>query len=113
MQERFSKATIPYVAFSGVLLFICCTLGKKDINEENGDLGEVVLKKGKATIYGILFLICIATVFGVLPYYITLLIVLILVLIMDRDLYKKVDYSLILTFIGFFIFIGNLLINIF
>ena len=104
----FFKATIPYVAFSGVLLFICCILGKKDMNEENGDLGEVVLKKGKATIYGILFLICIATVFGVLPYYITLLIVLILVLIMDRDLYKKVDYSLILTFIGFFIFIGNM-----
>lgn len=29
-------------------------------------------------------------------------------LILDKSLYKKVDYSLILTFVGFFIFIGNM-----
>ena len=29
-------------------------------------------------------------------------------MILDRDLFKKVDYSLLLTFVGFFIFIGNI-----
>ena len=104
----FFKATIPYVAFAAVLLLVCCLFGKKDAGEISGDLGEVTMKKGKAAIYAVLFVVCIATVFGLMPYYITLLIVLLSALIMDRTLYCKVDYSLILTFIGFFIFIGNM-----
>lgn len=104
----FFKATIPYVAFSALLLLVCCFLGKKDGGEISGDLGEVKMKRGKAAIYGVLFIVCIATVFGVLPYYINLAIVLLVALIMDRCLYKKVDYSLIMTFVGFFIFIGNM-----
>ena len=104
----FFKTTIPYVALSAVLLLLCCVFGKRDKGDISGDLGEVRMKKGKAAIYGVLFVICIATVFGVLPYYITLGIVLLAALIMDRGLYKKVDYSLILTFVGFFIFIGNM-----
>ena len=104
----FFKTTIPYVAFSAVLLVVCCFWGKKDAGEVSGDLGEVKMKKGRAAVYGALFVICIATVFGVLPYYITLVIVLLAALIMDRSLYKKVDYSLIMTFVGFFIFIGNM-----
>lgn len=104
----FFKITIPYVTLAAVLLLICCVFGKKDVGRVSGDLGGVTMKKGKAAIYAALFVVCIATVFGVLPYYITLLIVLIAALIMDRSLYGKVDYSLILTFIGFFIFIGNM-----
>ena len=104
----FFKATIPYVAFSAVLLLVCCLMGKKQTDTCSGDLGEIEIKKGKAAIFGVLFLVCIATVFGVLPYYVTLAIVLLMALILDKSLYKKVDYSLILTFVGFFIFIGNM-----
>lgn len=104
----FFKTTIPYVAFSGVLLLLCCLLGKNKAEQMSGDLGEVKVNKGKAAIFGVLFVICIATVFGVLPYYVTLAIVLLAALFMDRSLYAKVDYSLILTFVGFFIFIGNM-----
>lgn len=104
----FFKTTIPYVALAAVMLFLCCVLGKKCDDVTTSDLGRVDVKKGKAIIYAILFIVCIATVFGVLPYYITLSIVLVVALVMDRTLYRKVDYSLILTFIGFFIFIGNM-----
>lgn len=104
----FFKTTIPYVALAAVMLFICCLWGKRDAGKVSGDLGSVTMKKGKAAIYAVLFVVCIATVFGVLPYYITLAVVLAVALIMDRSLYCKVDYSLILTFVGFFIFIGNM-----
>ena len=104
----FFRTTIPYVAFSGILLLVCCLFGKNKADQMDGDLGEVQVKKGKAAIYGVLFVVCIATVFGVLPYYVTLAMVLLAALIMDRSLYTKVDYSLILTFVGFFIFIGNM-----
>ena len=105
---EFFKTTMPYVGFSAVLLLVCCLWGKKDGEKISGDLNDIKMQKGKAAVYGVLFVVCIATVFGVLPYYITLAIVLLAALIMDRCLYKKVDYSLIMTFVGFFIFIGNM-----
>ena len=43
-----------------------------------------------------------------IPYPITLGIVLLGVGILDRTTIGKVDYSLLLTFVGFFIFIGNI-----
>ena len=105
---EFFKTTAPYVVLAGIMLLGCCILGKKDTSQISGDLGNVTMQKKKAIIYAVLFGVCIATVFGVLPYYITLAIVLVAALVMDRGLYRKVDYSLILTFIGFFIFIGNM-----
>ncbi len=104
----FFRITIPYVAFAGVLLLVVCFLGKKSEKKISGDLGDIRIDKVKTVIYAILFVVCIATVFNVLPYYVTLLLVLVLVLLLDRGLYKKVDYSLIFTFVGFFIFIGNM-----
>lgn len=104
----FFTTTIPYVVFAAILLCICCLLGKNDDKEVSGDLGEVTMTKGKAMVYGVLFVLCITAVFGVIPYYITLAIQLMATLILDKSLYKKVDYSLILTFVGFFIFIGNM-----
>lgn len=104
----FFKTTIPYVALSAVLLLVCCLFGKKDSGTISREFKEVNMQTGKAVIYAVLFILCIVTVFGVLPYYVTLIIVLVTALVLDRNLYKKVDYSLILTFIGFFIFIGNM-----
>ena len=43
-----------------------------------------------------------------IPYEITTLITLIVILFMDRTVLKRVDYTLLLTFVGFFIFIGNM-----
>ena len=43
-----------------------------------------------------------------IPYPVTLGIVLLGVGILDRTTIGKVDYSLLLTFVGFFIFIGNI-----
>ena len=56
----------------------------------------------------VLFLICLLVVFRVLHYAIAFGIVLICNLFMDRNALKRVDYSLLLTFVAFFIFIGNL-----
>lgn len=104
----FFRITFPYVALAAILLLGCCLLGKRDAKVKKSELINVSMQKGKAVIYAILFLVCIATVFGMLPYYLTLLIVLLAALLLDRNLFGKVDYSLILTFIGFFIFIGNM-----
>ena len=58
--------------------------------------------------YLILFLLCLLTVAHVIPYPVTLGIVVLGAGILDRTTIGKVDYSLLLTYVGFFIFIGNI-----
>ena len=64
--------------------------------------------KMKLVVYGILFLVCLLTVAHVVPYGITLAVVLLVVFFMDKEIFTKVDYALLFTFVGFFIFIGNM-----
>ena len=58
--------------------------------------------------YGVLFLVCLLSVVRVLPYGVAFAAVLAAALAADRVTLKGVDYSLLLTFVAFFVFIGNL-----
>lgn len=57
--------------------------------------------------YLILFMLCLFTVGHILPWQAVFLVVLLVVFVADRQVLARVDYSLLLTFAGFFIFIGN------
>jgi Na+/H+ antiporter NhaD/arsenite permease-like protein len=58
--------------------------------------------------YLVLFAVSLLVVLRVLHYGIALAAVLVCVLLADRRALKNVDYSLLLTFVGFFIFVGNM-----
>lgn len=58
-------------------------------------------------VYGVLFLLCLLTVGHILPWQGVFAAVLIIVFITDRQVLAEVDYSLLFTFVGFFVFIGN------
>lgn len=60
------------------------------------------------SVYLALFLLCLLAVAHLLPWQAALGIVLGMVLLTDRKILMKVDYGLLFTFAGFFIFIGNL-----
>jgi len=60
-----------------------------------------------AVIYLALFVLCLLAVGHILPWQAAFLVVFITVFLIDRQVLAKVDYSLLLTFVGFFIFIGN------
>ena len=62
----------------------------------------------KLLLYGILFLLVIASVLRLLDYRLMTPLVLFTVFVLDRKLYKKVDYYLLLTFVSFFIAIDNI-----
>jgi Na+/H+ antiporter NhaD/arsenite permease-like protein len=64
--------------------------------------------KKKATVWGILFGIISVSILGVLSYKLAFIIVLGTACILDIKLLKKIDYLLLITFICFFIFIGNI-----
>ena len=58
--------------------------------------------------YLILFASTILVVFRVIPYVIGLIVIPAVLLFMDRDALKQVDYPLLMTFVAFFIFAGNM-----
>lgn len=72
-------------------------------------LESVKVKDKKLTaVWTLLFLIIILSVFKVVSYQLTLLLTIAIAFIMDRELFRKVDYFLLATFVCFFVFIGNI-----
>ena len=57
---------------------------------------------------GALFAVCLLSVFRVLAWYYAALAVLFALLALDRKLLREPDYALLLTFVCFFVFSGNL-----
>lgn len=58
--------------------------------------------------YLVLFALCLGAVAKWLQVWEAFLVVLAVLLLADRSVLRKVDYSLLLTFVGFFLFVGNL-----
>ena len=63
---------------------------------------------GQAVPLLLLLLLCLLVVFRILPYQPVLICVILVILVINRKLYWSVDYFLLLTFLCFFIFIGNM-----
>ena len=59
-------------------------------------------------VYTLLFLLCLLTVFRIVPYPITTLVVVLVMLILDKKLIGQIDFMLLLTFVCFFVVSENL-----
>ena len=70
--------------------------------------GAALEAPGKLAAYGVLFIICLLTVFRVLHFVIMTVIVITAIAVLDRKLLKKLDFALLATFVCFFIVSGNL-----
>ncbi len=66
------------------------------------------LPRVRVSIYLILFAFAIVCVFNFIPYWISLIVIVPVILVMDRFAFLKVDWGLLLTFAFFFIFAGNM-----
>ena len=73
------------------------------------------MSNGTGTISGVklalciaLFILCILVVLRVVIYPVMLMILIPVMLIADHKAFKGVDYSLIITFVFFFVFVGNM-----
>ena len=82
-----------------------------DFNERHAakeHTNKKTAKPGDIIIYLILFVLAVLTVLRIVPWYVMALIILAVVFILDKKIILRADYMLLLTFIGFFIFIGNM-----
>ena len=103
----FFKITLPIVVLA-VLFLVLLVFKDKKMNLSL-DLEDVKIdNKRDVYLFGGLFLIILLSVFHVIDYKVTFLITVIMVLILNKKLFSQVDYSLLITFIGFFIFVGNI-----
>ena len=104
----FLSTILPYAFLSLVLVVICCVgTGKGEINSESTE-NKYSFSKVDIVIFVSLFILSLLTVFRVIPYTITFTVTIITLLIFNRKIISKIDYSLLLTFVFLFIFIGNL-----
>lgn len=107
---EFVLTLLPYTAISFLLLAVFLwRFPKERISltlEEESDTS--VISKSKLIVYTILFILCLLVVLHILPFQLVLGIVFVTVLLTDRKVLCGVDYILLLTFVCFFIFIGNM-----
>ena len=103
----FFKAILPYSALSFLLLLLIVFFkgSNKEISKKE-EKREV--NTGIVTLDFIVFAFALLTIFGLFRHIYLLLIALVLFLLFDRVALKEIDYALLLTFICFFIFSGNL-----
>lgn len=104
---EFMKIMAPPFVIAVLLITICCIAFVKPEPLELDDK-QFVVEPVKTVIYLLLFALSIAIVFRGIPYWIGLIIIPIVLMIMDREALKMVDYGLLFTFVFFFIFSGNL-----
>lgn len=99
---------LPYTLGAAVLFLICIFLffsGKKiSVSLEK----KAITHPRQIVVFAALFFCCILTVAKLLPHSILLLITIAGICLVNRSLYRRADYSLLFTFVFFFLFIGNM-----
>ena len=113
----YTKFTIPNLEFVQImaapfalavlLITLCCLIFVKpeplELKEE-----QLSLPVGRSVLYLLLFALAIAIVFRGIPYWIGLIVIPGVLIFVDRKALKMVDYPLLLTFVFFFVFSGNM-----
>ncbi len=112
----FLKVTAPIVIVSAWLLLVCCLITKKipvHIHEtrESETNDETKKEHGKTASYVLFYTVFALALLAVLkwiPVTVPFLMALCGTYVIRRKVLKKVDYCLLLTFVSFFVFIGNM-----
>ncbi len=112
---EFITLMLPYTCASLAMLVIWALLASRDKSDEKGENTRIRFEVGTASlnvkrtgVYIAAFVLCLLTVARVIDYKITLIAVTALVAAADHRIFARVDYTLLLTFIAFFVFIGNM-----
>ena len=99
---------LPYTLLAAVLLAASLWLGVPKGMLPVASQGKALLSARELLPYGVLFACAIATVSGALPDGVLLGIVVVVLLWKKKELLLQADFGLLLTFVFFFIFTGNL-----
>ena len=96
----------PFIVAISLITVLCLVFVKSEPLEIEEKAAE--LPMARVAIYLVLFALSILIVFRTIPFVIGLIVIPVSLLILDREALKQVDYGLLLTFVFFFIFSGNM-----
>lgn len=105
---QFLLLMLPYAAAAAVLLLASSAISFRSsavaVPEQEA---EVSGDRKRIAAYLVLFLVCLLSVAKILPKPALLAIVVIAIFLLDRRLFRGADYGLLVTFVCFFVFVGN------
>ncbi len=104
---EFVSVMLPSFLLSIVMFTLCCVIFFRNerIDVPNENIRPEPLR---VSLYLVLFALSIVMVFRFIPYYIGLAVIFTVLLFADKKALAKVDYPLLLTFVFFFVFAGNM-----
>lgn len=97
----------------GLALIACLFLGVLMHKESQQKIScqiplPIINHKKKVVGFALLFILVLASVIQIIDYRVVFVMIVLYTVIINKALFKEVDYALLITFIGFFIFVGNL-----
>lgn len=105
---EFFSVTLPLTAVSLICLVIASVpVLPTELPHQELEAAEITNVR-RLLIFAMLFVLCLLTVFRVVPYPVTTAVIVVLLMVMDRQILKQVDYMLLATFVCFFIVSENL-----
>lgn len=105
--EFLSVMLLPTLLSAAMLVVAILLIKPRKItNNEKDEKGSITLRA--LVPWLLLFALCMLAVLHLVHYLVMLAVVTIAVVILDQSLLRKADYCLLLTFVGFFVFIGNI-----
>lgn len=104
---EFIKIMLVPFLIAIALITICCLVFVKEEEMVIPD-GKVELEPKRTIFYLLLFALSIAIVFRQIPYWIGIIVIPVALMFADREALRMVDYPLLLTFVFFFVFSGNM-----
>jgi len=105
---EFFGVTAPFTIVSAILLGISLLLIPKTPLENTKIEDASVTSVPKLILYAAMFVTALLGVFGAIHYALMAVIVAVVFAVSDRKLFAQVDWLLLVTFVCFFIFVGNL-----
>ena len=96
----------PFIVAISLITLLCLVFVKSEPLEIEEKAAE--LPKARVAIYLALFALSILIVFRTIPFVVGLMVIPVALLFLDREALSSVDYGLLLTFVFFFIFSGNM-----
>lgn len=105
---QFFGVVLPFALISLVGVAALALCRKSCILQVSFAEPKQITDSKRVTFFGVLFILCLLTVFHVLPDLALLGLVCLSLLLIDRDIFRRIDYGLLLTFVCFFLFAGNI-----
>ena len=102
----FPVLTWPYAALAFALLMACCLMIPK-APVQSAASADAVLPPRTLTLYAALTVIALLALMKVIPAWVLALTAAVAVFTLDRPVLRQVDYTLLATFVCFFVFVAS------